>query len=61
MDEIEHLRDQAARAERLAKAIVDALTVERLEAFAVECRGRIEALSAERDENRASAVARIRG
>jgi hypothetical protein len=61
MDEIEHLRDQAARAERLAKAIVDALTVERLEAFAVECRGRIEALSGERDENRASAVARIRG
>ena len=60
MDEIEHLRDQAARAERLAKAIVDALTVERLEAFAVECRDRIEALSAERNENEA-ARARRRG
>jgi hypothetical protein len=54
MDEIEHLRDQAARAERLAKAIVDALTVTRLQAFATECRDRIEALSAEQDENRAA-------
>jgi hypothetical protein len=54
MNEIEHLRDQAARAERLAKAIVDSLTVEKLQAFAAECRDRIEALSARRDENQAA-------
>jgi hypothetical protein len=51
MSEVEYLRDQAARADRLAKAIVDALTVERLQAFAAECRQRIEVLSRGQDEN----------
>jgi hypothetical protein len=44
MSTIEHLRDQAERAERLAKAIVDALTVERLQAFAAECRTQLTAM-----------------
>ena len=47
MSRIEHLRDQAERAERLAKAIVDALTVERLQAFAAECRSQLEAIQVE--------------
>jgi hypothetical protein len=47
MSRIEHLRDQAERAERLAKAIVDALTVERLQAFAAECRSQVEAMRVE--------------
>jgi hypothetical protein len=47
MTRIEHLRDQAERAERLAKAIVDALTVERLRAFAAECRSQVEAIQIE--------------
>jgi hypothetical protein len=47
MSRIEHLRDQAERAERLAKAIVDALTVERLQAFAAECRSQLEAMRTE--------------
>lgn len=59
MSRIEHLRDQAERAERLAKAIVDALTVERLQAFAAECRNQfeaiqVEALSAEQEESAAA-------
>ena len=41
MDEIEHLRDQAERAERLSMCITDTLTVERLKSFAAECRRRI--------------------
>ena len=35
-----HLLDQAARAERLARNIVDEITVERLLAFAADCRAR---------------------
>jgi hypothetical protein len=54
MSRIEHLRDQAERAERLAKAIVDALTVEKLQAFAAECRSQVEALSAEQEESAAA-------
>jgi hypothetical protein len=54
MTELEYLRDQAARAERLAKAVVDALTVERLEAFAAECKQRIEVLSNGQDGNHAA-------
>jgi hypothetical protein len=45
MDEIDYLRDQAERAERLANCINDALTVERLRSFAAACRRRIELLS----------------
>jgi hypothetical protein len=54
MTELEYLRDQAARADRLAKAVVDTLTVERLQAFADECRQRIAALSNGQDENAAA-------
>jgi hypothetical protein len=35
-----HLLEQAVRAERLARNIVDELTVERLLAFAADCRAR---------------------
>jgi hypothetical protein len=43
MSRIEDLQDQAARAERLAKTVMDALTVERLLSFAAECRTKIKA------------------
>lgn len=46
MDEIDYLRDQAKRAERLSLCITDALTVERLKSFAAECRRRITLLAA---------------
>jgi len=39
-----HLEDQARRAERLARSILDAVTVERLTAFAAECREKLRAL-----------------
>ncbi|WP_249137021.1 hypothetical protein [Bradyrhizobium tropiciagri] len=35
------LKDQADRAERLARTGMDSLTVERLRAYAQECRNRI--------------------
>ncbi len=38
---IDHLKDEADRAERLARTGMDPLTVERLRAFAAECRSRI--------------------
>jgi hypothetical protein len=38
MARIDYLREQVARAERLAKAILDRQTAERLQAFAAECR-----------------------
>jgi len=52
MSKIEYLQQQAARAERLAKNGLDRLTIERLQAFAAECRGRIKTL----DENRIEAA-----
>ena len=45
MDEIDYLRDQAERAERLSRCITDPLTVERLQSFAAECRRRLALLS----------------
>jgi hypothetical protein len=42
---IQYLEDQAARAERLAKRITDALTVEKLLSFACERRREIEAIA----------------
>jgi hypothetical protein len=45
MDEINDLRDQAERAERLAMCITDTLTVERLKSFAAECRRRMALLA----------------
>jgi hypothetical protein len=54
MSRIEYLRDQAERAERLAKSIMDTLTAERLRAFAAECRSQVEALSTETEKNAAA-------
>ena len=45
MSTIQYLEDQAARAERLAKRITDALTVVRLLSFADERRREIEAIA----------------
>jgi hypothetical protein len=53
MSRIEHLRDQAERAERLAKAIMDTLTVERLRAFAGECRSPVDTRSTSKEESAA--------
>lgn len=44
MSKIEYLQQQAARAERLARSIVDAVTVQRLQAFAAECRTQAKTL-----------------
>jgi hypothetical protein len=44
---IDDLKDQAERAERLARAGMDPLTVECLQVFAEECRNRIAALERE--------------
>jgi hypothetical protein len=41
MSKIEYLQEQAARAERLAKAVMDALTAQRLQSFAAACRHEI--------------------
>jgi len=43
MTKVQYLKDQAARAERLARGVMDALTVERLQSFAAECRTKAEA------------------
>ena len=50
MTRIEYLQSQAARAERLAKDVLDKLTVERLQAFADECRSQAKALNDRRLE-----------
>jgi hypothetical protein len=42
MTEFQYLQEQAARAERLARSMLDAVTVERLLAFAAECREKAE-------------------
>ncbi len=42
MSKIEYLQEQAARAERLAKAVMDALTAQRLQSFAAACRQEIK-------------------
>jgi hypothetical protein len=47
MSKLEHLLQQAARAERLSKSILDTLTVERLQAFAADCRAQASALPRE--------------
>jgi hypothetical protein len=38
MTNAEHLLQQAIKAERLARAVNDTLTIERLRAFAADCR-----------------------
>ncbi len=42
MTESQYLQEQAARAERLARSMLDPVTVERLNAFAAECREKAE-------------------
>lgn len=44
MTRIDYLKEQIARAERLAKAILDQQTAERLQAFAAECRAELQLL-----------------
>ncbi|MFK4506761.1 hypothetical protein LPJ38_28345 [Bradyrhizobium daqingense] len=45
MSRIAYLKEQVARAERLAKAILDQQTAERLQAFAAECRTELQGLT----------------
>ena len=45
MNEIDYLRNQAERAERLSTCINDPLTIERLRSVAAECRRRIALLA----------------
>lgn len=45
MSKIEYLLEQAARAERLARSILDTVTAERLQAFAAECRTQAKVLN----------------
>ncbi len=48
LNTIQYLEDQAARAERLAKRITDALTIEKLLTFAGERRREIEVIAGTR-------------
>jgi hypothetical protein len=54
MSKMDYLLQQAARAERLAKDVLDKLTVERLQAFADECRVQARMLAS--DERRLDAA-----
>jgi hypothetical protein len=45
MSQLEHLRDQEARASRLAGAITDVTTIERFLEFAARCREQVAAMS----------------
>lgn len=46
MTRTEHLQDQLARAERLAKHALDQLTIDRLKRFAGECQEELTSLVA---------------
>jgi hypothetical protein len=54
MTEIEKLKEQASRAERLADNVVDRLTLERLLIFAGECRARLDLLLGQGHSSRSS-------
>jgi hypothetical protein len=45
MTKVQELKEQVARAERLASSIPDKVTVERLLAFAADCRKQLGVLS----------------
>jgi hypothetical protein len=47
MSRIQELQERATKAEQLAKNMLDALTIERLLAFASECRAQISTLTLE--------------
>lgn len=44
MARIIYLEDQIALAERLSRSVLDELTVERLQAYAADCRKQLETL-----------------
>jgi hypothetical protein len=46
MSRADYLKDQAARAERLARSLLDELTVSRLTKFAADCRAELAAITA---------------
>lgn len=50
MSRQQYLRDQAERAERLARGVTDALTVERLTSFAADCRRQIDAMNQDHNQ-----------
>jgi hypothetical protein len=43
MKSIEYLKEQAAKAERLARSVVDTVTAQRLMSYAAECRAEVTA------------------
>ena len=45
MSRVEYLKEQIARCERLTRSIMDEMTVERLMAFAAQCRKELAALT----------------
>jgi hypothetical protein len=45
MSKIQYLEDQLARAERLRKGALDAVTIERIQTFAEELRQQIKAVT----------------
>jgi hypothetical protein len=47
MSRLSYLKEQVARAERLTATVTDTLTIERLRAFALDCRREIEQLRAQ--------------
>jgi hypothetical protein len=54
MSHIAYVRERAERAERLAKAVMDRLTVKSLRAFAAECQSQADTLSTSKEENAAA-------
>ena len=53
MSRIAYIRERAERAERLAKAVMDTLTVKSLRAFAGECRSPVDTRSTSKEESAA--------
>jgi len=54
MSRIAYIRERAEQAERLAKAVMDRLTVTSLRAFAAECQSKVDTLSNEKEESAAA-------
>ncbi|MFT4121996.1 hypothetical protein [Bradyrhizobium sp.] len=55
MVRIDYLKSQVARAERLAKTILDQQTARQLQAFAAECRRELEMPASKATRQRAAA------
>jgi hypothetical protein len=45
MSRVEYLKEQIARCERLARSVMDEITVERLMTFAAQCRKELAVLT----------------